>query len=296
MPGTDPVGAWTAERLAELRGRGYGAAAWLDFVRLSLERSAEHRRRRPQADRQLGRWMTVWAVAALGAGRVGRVPKVPARADLGLLAGTWLMMRWHLGMLDDGAGAERERLSGADALTLARLWLAPRMRRAGADPTAFVGILMLGAAADVLDGRLARRRGTSRLGRDLDSLTDVVFFRAAGRAAREAGAIGRPSALAFELRLLLAPAYAAWHYFRFTGPPATPQRGPVRVATAISLAGIAAAVGNRSGDFAVLSGSTVAVAMQLVSALRAHRALGTLNRTLAPPVEKGAQLIASDGE
>jgi phosphatidylglycerophosphate synthase len=271
MSSSDVASNWTSERLAELRRRSYGAAGWVDFLRQSLERSTEQRRRLADADRQLRRWMTAWAVAALGAGRVRRAPKVSLHAELGMLASTWLMIRWHLGMLHDGEATSRDRLSGADALTLTRLWLAPRLRRAAPDPPAFVAILLVGAATDVIDGRLARRSGTSRLGRDLDSLTDLVFFRAAGRAAREAGAIGQLPALAFELSEMLGPAYAGWHYFRFAGPPMIRSRASVRVAKATALVGIAAAVARRKGDLAVLSGSTAAVAVQVTSALRPCR-------------------------
>jgi phosphatidylglycerophosphate synthase len=177
-------------------------------------------------------------------------------------------MRWHLGMLG-GTGMREARLSSADAVSLTRLWLGPRLRRAGADPAVFTAILSLGAVTDVLDGRLARKRGTSRLGRDLDSLTDVAFLRAAAQGACEAG-LGRPAAIAFELRLLLGPAYAAWHYFRFARPPAAPARGPAWVTKAISLAGIAAAISGRDGDLAVLSSSTAALAIQAASESRAH--------------------------
>jgi phosphatidylglycerophosphate synthase len=248
MAETDIGSNWTSERLAELRRRSYGGAAWVDFLRQSLERSAEQRRRLADANRQLRRWMIAWGLAAIGVRRVRRAPSVPVRAESGLVTATWLMVRWHLGMLGDGDATTRERLSGADALTLMRLWLAPRLRRAASDPPVFVTILLLGAVTDVLDGSFARQRGTSRLGRDLDALTDVVFLRAAGGAAREAGAISRLPALVFELRLILGPVYAAWHYFRFAGPPPTPYRRPLRVATAISTAFIAAAVVKRNGS------------------------------------------------
>jgi len=268
MTGTQPGSDWTSERLAELSDEGYRPAAWLEFLRLSLERSSEHRRRYRRVHRQLRRWMTVWGLATLASRRVPRLPKAPARADLVLLAGTWLMMRWHLGMLN-GTGTREARLASADAVSLTRLWLGPRMRHAGSDPAAFIAILFLGAVTDVLDGRLARKHETTRLGRDLDSLTDVAFFRAAGRAAREAG-LGRRAAIAFELRLLLGPAYAAWHYFRFARPPAAPARVPAYVTKAISLAGIAASVTGRDGDLAVLSSSAAALAIQVTSESRAN--------------------------
>jgi hypothetical protein len=171
--------AWTAAQLVELRAQGYAPAAFAEFLRLSFARSAEARLDRPQADRQLRRWMGVWAVAAAASRPLRRLPTVPLRAELCLLAGTWLTLGWHLGMLEDRAGIRRLRFSNADAVTLTRLWLAPRVRRAGDDRRVLLGILLLGIGTDALDGWLARRAGVTRLGRDLDSITDLVFRRAA---------------------------------------------------------------------------------------------------------------------
>jgi phosphatidylglycerophosphate synthase len=261
--------AWTAERFAELRARSYKPAAFADFLRLSFARSAEARRDRPEADQQLQRWMGIWATAGVASRGVGRLPTVPFRTELCLLAGTWLMLRWHLGMLEDPAGRRRLHFSSADAATLARLWLSPRMRRAGEDHRVMVAILLLGIGTDVLDGRLARRGGVTRLGRDLDSITDLVFRRAASAAARESGAIQRLPARTLDFRLTLGFAHTVWHYFRYGHAPSNRVRAPVQVATAVALGGIAAgAAGCRHADITVLGGAAAALSLELSRLLR----------------------------
>jgi len=41
------------------------------------------------------------------------------------------MLDWHLGMAEGGDGRPRERLSPADAITLARFWLVGRRACSG---------------------------------------------------------------------------------------------------------------------------------------------------------------------
>jgi phosphatidylglycerophosphate synthase len=132
--------------------------------------------------------------------------------------------------------------------------------------------LLLGIGTDVHDGRLARRAGVTRLGRDLDRLTDVVFRRAASAAARESGAIRPLPARALDFRLTLGFAHAVWHYFRYGHAPLSRVRRPVQLATAVALGGVAAgAAGCRHADVAVLGGSAATVGLELSSLLGDER-------------------------
>jgi hypothetical protein len=89
------------------------------------------------------------------------------------------MVDWHLGMVEAPDGRARG-LAAADALTLARLWAAPIVRRR---PSAW--LVGAGMATDMVDGALARRAGPTRLGRDFDSTADTLFLDAALRGAVE---------------------------------------------------------------------------------------------------------------
>jgi phosphatidylglycerophosphate synthase len=55
-------------------------------------------------------------------------------------------------------------------------------------------LMATAALTDALDGRLARRSGATRLGRDLDTIADVLIKLAAARAARRAGWLAAASA------------------------------------------------------------------------------------------------------
>ncbi|MGE5230566.1 MAG: CDP-alcohol phosphatidyltransferase family protein [Deltaproteobacteria bacterium] len=76
---------------------------------------------------------------------------------------------------DVGAGA---RWSVADLLTAARLPLAVAFPLV-ADVWARVGIVAVAAATDLLDGPVARRFGSSRLGVVLDPVADKLFMASA---------------------------------------------------------------------------------------------------------------------
>jgi phosphatidylglycerophosphate synthase len=83
------------------------------------------------------------------------------------------------------------------------------------------GILTsLGGASDLVDGRLARRSGETRLGRDLDRTADIAFFGAAAVAAARAGWMSSAAAVALVLRYGAAFGFSCLHYFRRGMPPA----------------------------------------------------------------------------
>ncbi len=116
---------------------------------------------------------------------------------------TWLMLDWHIGMIETEDGAPRN-LGAADACTLLRVWLVPP---AAAAPRPWICALAL--ASDGLDGALARRTGPTRLGRDLEGLADVAFAIAALRGAVRQGWLGRGAARAELARIAVGIGYAA---------------------------------------------------------------------------------------
>src|SRR5436305_6744590 len=104
---------WSRELLDRLREERFAAAAWGHFFGDAFRRAALTRARRPELVRQSRRWG--------GAGLAAAVP-FGAR-PVASWALWWAMVDWHLGMVE-GRG-----LAAADALTLARLWAAPVVRR-----------------------------------------------------------------------------------------------------------------------------------------------------------------------
>src|SRR3954447_26528331 len=147
------------------------------------------------------------------------------------------MLDWHLGMVEREDGSARP-LAPADALTLARLWAAPVVRR---HPEPW--LLAAGLATDLADGLLARRAGPTRLGRDFDSTADTLFLDATLRGAVERHGLD-PRLLALErARLLVGTAVTLWSYFGGSQPaPAQTNRGPAAV---LAAAGALLAVGGR---------------------------------------------------
>jgi phosphatidylglycerophosphate synthase len=137
------------------------------------------------------------------------------------------MVDWHLGMVESADGRAR-RLAAADALTLARLWSAPVVRR---HPEPW--LVAAGMATDLLDGALARHAGPTRLGRDFDSTADTVFLDAALKGAAERHGLD-PRLLALErARLLVGTVVTLGSYFGGSSPaPAQRDRGPAAVLAA----------------------------------------------------------------
>jgi phosphatidylglycerophosphate synthase len=183
---------WTAEALLELRRGGYRPRAWLRFLRSSLERSRDTRRTRPLLARQGRRWGACGAVAWVVACRAGRQAEgieLRPLAGLAWWAVVWQMLDWHLGMAEGGDGQPRERLSLADAVTLARFWLVPAVPAVARSSTGLPMVIAIGGTTDWLDGVLARRHGRTRLGRDLDTTADLAFLAAGAISARGAGRI-----------------------------------------------------------------------------------------------------------
>jgi phosphatidylglycerophosphate synthase len=278
---------WTRDRLAELRARHYRLGAWAEFLRLSLERAREARRARPELERQLERWMLGWLAASAATQSLAPLrllPVVPCRRELALWTTTGLLLRWHLGMVEGPEGQPRARFSPADAATLGRLWITPRLRRSGDRPAVLLSLLAAGGASDVLDGQLARRYGETRLGRDLDRAADVIFFAAAGAAARRGGLVGVRASRAMTFRAVAPAAYTTGHYFLRGGPPSYRPTSAVRVANAVVFAAVAlAATGRDGGDALVAAASAAALAGQAVGVLRARPRAVSARRGAPPP-------------
>jgi len=184
---------WTAAALAALRRRRYRPRAWWAFVRDSQARSRATRAQRPALARQAAEWGVTGGIVWVGAVLVARRFRGPApgvAAGLAWWLAVWRMLDWHLGMAEGGDGAARARLAPADAVTLARFWLVPALPAAARSGRALPVLIALGGATDWIDGALARRHGRTRLGRDLDTTADLVFFSVAAVAAHRAGRLG----------------------------------------------------------------------------------------------------------
>ncbi|CAA9511615.1 MAG: hypothetical protein AVDCRST_MAG67-2739, partial [uncultured Solirubrobacteraceae bacterium] len=173
---------WAREQLTLLRTAQFAPRAVGRFLRESQRRANQQRAARPQTVHRMRTWMAAGAAAWVALALAQREPfrrRTPAFAASWAL--TWLMLDWHIGMLENDDGEPRN-LAAADACTLLRVWLAP----AAAD-TPQPWICALAFASDALDGRLARASVPTRLGRDLEGLADAAFAVAALRGARRRG-------------------------------------------------------------------------------------------------------------
>jgi phosphatidylglycerophosphate synthase len=171
---------------------------------------------------------------------------------------TWLILRWHLGMVETEDGRALP-LGPADACTLFRAWLVPL----AAEPRPAVHALAL--ASDVVDGPLARRRGTTRFGRDLEGIVDAAFAAAALRGLARRGAIGRPLVAVEAVRQAAGAIYTAGRYFGAARPPDRGRLHAGRVAAPIRGAGlIAAAAQRRRAAQALLCAAAVTSAAAIV--------------------------------
>lgn len=262
-----PGELWSEDVLRELRARGYSPGGWAEFLARSFERATVNRRARPELVRQLARWGATW-LAVTAAGRAPPLahvlPRVPPRRELGWWAGTFAMLDWHLGMVEGPLGEPRTSLSAADALSVTRIWLAPRIGRCGDRRAAYACALALGTASDLLDGPLARRLGPTRLGRDLDRVADVCFFGAATASARRAGWVGNWAWHSAMLRHLIGVTYTAGTYFRRGVPPPRRSDRLSRPGEASLAAGLALGTlgWRRLGTVVIVGGSVAALLVE----------------------------------
>ncbi|MGD9736696.1 MAG: CDP-alcohol phosphatidyltransferase family protein [Solirubrobacterales bacterium] len=184
---------WSANLLRELRAGRFRPDAWARFLAEALRRSEEVRESRSGIAIQARSWRVkgaaAWLFAAPAAKRLGWTSS-PLQGGLIWWAGVCKMVDWHLGMAEDPRGRPRARLGAADAVTLARFWMVPLLPGAGGSRFGLPVLIALGGATDWLDGSLARRRGITRLGRDLDTTADLAFLCAAAYGARNSGKLG----------------------------------------------------------------------------------------------------------
>ena len=200
-------------------------------------------------------WIAVGAAAWGALALARREPfarRAPAFAAWWAL--TWLMLDWHIGMLETEDGEPRN-LGAADACTLVRVWLVPA---AADDPRPWMCALAL--ATDGLDGRLARTRAKpTRLGRDLEGLADVAFTIAALRGARRRGRLSRAAAAAELARIAAGLGYTVAVWFGTARPPDGRLLGAARTSTPVRAAGlVAAGLRRRRLADALVAGGAVA--------------------------------------
>ena len=177
---------------------------------------------------------------------------------------TWLMLDWHLGMLESEDGEPRN-LAAADACTLARVWLVP----AAADsPRPW--ICALAFATDGLDGHLARGAGPTRLGRDFEGLADAAFAAAALHGARRRGWLGRAAAGAELARVAAGVGYATLVWLGTARAPDPRVLHAARVTTPLRAGGlVAAGLGRRRlAEGLVIAGAAFSAAATGRAALR----------------------------
>ncbi len=238
---------WSREQLAALRAGRFTPRAVAAFLVASQQRTNRERTARPVSARRSRAWI------AAGTGAYGALAIADPRARAALpgtlawWAATWVMLDWHLGMLETAEGVQRE-LGPADAVTLARCWAVPLAAR-GASPE----LCLAAWASDGLDGKLARATAPTRLG-ELEGLVDACFAAAALRGAWRSGAL--PGwAVAGELaRLGGGFGYALWVWFgRVEAPDARVARAGRR-STPVRVAGLVAAGAGRRRLAAALVG------------------------------------------
>lgn len=250
---------WARAELRVLRDASWAPRAWARLVRESHRRARVTRRCEPD----LARGADALALALSGVVTGASLPGGSRRTLVAMAwsAGCWAMLRWHLGMARrPGAAA----LGAGDALTAARVWAAPLL--ASAPRRHLPSLLGLAAVTDALDGPLARRRGGTRLGRDLDSAADtaVLFAIAARRDLLPAAVRG-----ALAARAAIPAALATHAYLAAAERPPWADTGATRRAAAPTLLGLGLAAGGRRR-----AGATITVAGATL-ALLPHAAAGT---------------------
>ena len=250
---------WTVEALFQLRRCGYRPAAWMRFIRKSLQRSAQARNARPQMARQADRWGAVGAAGWLATCHLARDrPGLSINRAAGLLwwLSVWRMLDWHLGMAEGGDGRPHERLSPADALTLTRFWLVPLVPGVRRSRWGLPAVIITGGLTDWLDGAVARRYGRTRLGRDLDTTADLAFLGTAAASARSAGRLSELGAWSLGVRYALGTSVALAAVFGRARRPAVRARP---LGAAVRVGGLALAAGGwqRTGTAMLVIGCLV---------------------------------------
>ena len=265
---------WAREQLELLRDARFAPSAVGRFLVASQRRTNAERRARPRAARRTRCWIGLGAGAWAALALAGREP---FRRRAGAFAAwwglTWLMLDWHIGMVETPDGRPRN-LGPADACTLARVWLVPAVAD---DPAPWMCALAF--ATDGLDGRLARASEPTRIGRDLEGLADWAFAASALRGAVRSGRLGRAAGAGELLRLGIGLGYALYVWFGSAQVPDPRVLHAARVTTPVRAGGlVAAGLGHRrTADALVAAGaawSALAIALALARGRRGRAAAG----------------------
>lgn len=209
---------WTREVLYELRAGGFAPDAWMRFLGRSFARARERRAERQREHRSVVLLAAAGGVAWLSAAAAGRPWLALAGACWWLLQAA--MLDWHLGMLERPDGSPLERLGLANLLTLARGGLPPALLLLAGSQTG-LALLLAAGAADVADGRLARRLNEQTLlGVWLDGSVDTLVVGAAALGAMLHGLLPAWAALPVLVRVGLPWVLAAGAYFGRAQRPA----------------------------------------------------------------------------
>jgi len=250
---------WARDQLSELLRARFSPAGVVRFLAASGRRAGEVRGARPELGRQSVAWSAAGGAAWSALAACGVEPfRSRVRSGLAWWGLTAVMLDWHLGMLETPDGRPRH-LGTADALTLARVWLAPAVLE---DPKP--ALCAAGFATDVLDGMAARRLAEpTRAGRDLEGLADACFAAALLVGLRRREALGRTAAAAELARLGAGFAYALAVYFGSAEAPDPALTRAARLTTPVRAAGmvIAAAGRRRAGTALVACGCVASLAL-----------------------------------
>jgi phosphatidylglycerophosphate synthase len=260
---------WAADELLALRTAGFRPAAWRRFLAASFRRAGVTRAAHGALARQAHAWSAIGLLAGLAAVRAARRVGAPAPRPATWAAwwlSTALMLDWHLGMLESRDGSRHERLRAADALTLARVGLVPFIAATGParHRAGFTALLAASATTDLLDGALARRTGTTRLGRDLDTVADLLSRSAAVRAARRAGWLTPRAARLTLARQAIPLAVVSATYFGAGRRPTPGAFGDTRWTAPALLGGLALSpTAPRPGNALVRAASLITLTIAL---------------------------------
>jgi phosphatidylglycerophosphate synthase len=253
------VNDWTADALERLRAGRFTPRAWIVFLASSLRRARELRPVYSRAHR------TVLVIASAGSAACVAIA-LAGLARLAAASAAWwlvacLMLDWHLGLLDG-----RDRLGAANTLTLLRAGVVPAIVLLGGTPASLT-LFMAAGAADVLDGRLARRLGQStRLGVWLDGSADGLVVGAAALVALPYWAS------AVVITRFALPWFAiAGVYFLRRERPEFRRPASTRAAGLVLFAGIALGFLSVPGAAAIAAGgAVVGLATISMRVVRAH--------------------------
>src|SRR5262249_30966443 len=288
--------AWTREVLAELRAGRFTLGAWSWFLARSFARARDRRAERPREHRVVVAFGAVGSVAWLSLIAVGHLQLALAGMAWWLLQTA--MLDWHLGLLERPDGSRLDRIGVANLLTLTRGGLPPALLALAGAPAGLV-LLLLAGGADVVDGRLARRRDEETLlGAWLDGSADTFVVGAATLGAALHGLLPLWAAALVLLRLAVPWALVAGVYFGRARRPSLDGIAGYRsfnlTAGAILFGGLALALLHLPEAGPVVAAGAAGGIGGLVLAARKSRARGGRESAASVPFWRGVAVIGSN--